>query len=213
MLRTLDRRYGGRARLADRGRSDPMESLVRTILSQNTTNRNRDRGYDGLMAAFGSWEQVAKASHDAVAEAVRPAGLAEQKATAILGLMDWLGKRGEATLDFVGGMAEEEALAALLEIRGVGLKTAAVVLGYAFEMDVCAVDTHVHRVANRTGLVATGHDRDRTFYDLAPLIPRGRACAFHVDLIAFGRDICTARTPDCPGCPFRTWCPSADLDD
>jgi len=205
MVLVLDRTFGGAARLEAVGLSDPLEEMVRTILSQNTTDENRDRGYDRLVAAFTDWDAVADADARSVMDAIRPAGLPAQKCEAIQSMLQWVRReRGELSLSFLKEMPVDEAIETLVKLKGV--KTATVVLAFAFGSDVCAVDTHVHRIALRTGIVEAGTSRDRAYGQLGALIPKGTARGFHLDLIALGRSACRARNPSCDVCPIRREC-------
>lgn len=181
------------------------ESLVATILSQNTTDANSNRAYQSLRARYRTWHAVARAPHDKLVETIRVAGLAEAKARTIRTALQTIhaATGGYDPEGFDEG--DEELLARLTAIPGVGLKTAACVLMFSLGRDVCAVDTHVHRIANRLGLVETSTP-DRTFRALAPLLPPGRAREAHVAMILFGRQICKAQRPHCFECPVFTLC-------
>lgn len=157
------------------------------------------------------WEAVRRAPPRRVTAAVRVCGLGPQKAATIRRILERVkAEAGAYRLEpLVAGLPPVEAARLLTSIRGVGVKTAAVVLMEALGADVCPVDTHVHRVLTRLGLAPVSSDRDRTFAAVAPLIPKGKAYSLHHNLITLGRTICTARAPRCPACPLRTLCPSA----
>ena len=209
MVSALDRRFGGEAWDLTRKRPAPLDDLVRTILSQNTTDENRDRGYAALRAELPTWEDVLAARTDRIARLIRPAGLISTKAPAIRNVLKWLKKeRGELSLDYLKDMTPDEGIAILTAHKGVGLKTAYIVLSFACDMDLCAVDTHVHRILIRAGVIDPKCTRDRAHDVIRPLIPKGKARSFHANLIDLGKNICTARSPSCSDCPIKQACPS-----
>lgn len=208
VVRALDSRFGGAAWDRTRVRPDPLDDLVRTILSQNTTDENRDRGFDALRAALPTWEDVASARADRVKRLIRPAGLVNAKGPAIQAFLRWLKReRGPLDLNFLKDLPPDEGITLLTEHKGVGLKTAYIVLAFACDHDLCAVDTHVHRILKRLEIIDEKCSRDRAHEVIRPLIPRGKARSFHADLIDLGKQICTARSPDCPSCPLKRRCP------
>lgn len=202
--------YGppGKARL------DPLEELLLTILSQNTSDTNRDVAWESLRAAFPDREAVAAADREELEEAIRPAGLAGQKAAAIHGVLDGLREeRGELALDHLEAMDDEEALAYLTSFRGVGTKTAACVLCFALRRPVMPVDTHVHRVARRLGLAPEDAGRNATHDVLNESVPPELRYPLHVWLIRHGRDVCTARSPSCDECALEDLCPRVGVEE
>ena len=187
---------------------DPLEELVLTILSQNTTDANCVRGWEGLRARFGSWDAVLSAPEGALEDAIRPAGLAAQKAATIRTVLRRLREeRGAPSLDHVDGMEDAEALAYLTEFRGVGVKTAACVLCFALGRPVIPVDTHVHRIAWRLGLVPATASATRTHEILNEEVAPGLRYELHLLLIRHGRELCRARSPRCGACPIAGLCP------
>ena len=208
MVRSLDRRFGGEDWDRTRKRLDPLDDLVRTILSQNTTDANRDRAFGDLRAALPTWEDVMSARADKVKRLIRPAGLVNAKGPAIQGVLKWLQReRDGLDLTYLGDLTADEGIATLTQHKGVGLKTAYIVLSFACGHDLCAVDTHVHRILRRTGVIDDRCSRDKAHDELRPLIPKGRARSFHANLIDLGKQICTARAPSCSECPLRKSCP------
>ncbi|MCC7439788.1 MAG: endonuclease III [Armatimonadetes bacterium] len=183
-----------------------IETLVATILSQNTSDRNSARAYQQLRATWGSWDQLAQADQSEIAAAIRIGGLAKQKSATILNALQAL-RQHHGNLDAITleGLDDDAVLAELTAIPGVGLKTASCVLMFALGRDLCAVDTHVHRVVNRLGIVRASTP-DATFHALRPLLPTNAAVQFHVDLIRFGRQICKAQRPHCFQCPVYGVC-------
>ncbi|MCJ2542702.1 endonuclease III [Synechococcus bigranulatus str. 'Rupite'] len=198
---------------------DLLDELVGAILSQNTTVRvsgaepfhNRSRAFRALKAAYPHWEQVLTADPEALALILRPGGLANLKAARIQELLAEIQDRqGSLQLNFLAELDTEQALDYLLSLKGVGLKTATCVLLFGLGRDLCPVDTHVHRVANRLGLVRAKAPDD-TFVQLSSHIPVGKAYSLHINLIRLGKRICKARMPECGRCPLRRECPSALL--
>ena len=207
MMGKLDRLFGGEAWEKQRIPRDPLDDLMRTILSQNTTDGNRDRAYDRLKARFNSWEAVMAAPEAVVKDAIRIAGLANQKGPAMQTFLRWLKQtRGTLSLDFLRDLSAEEGIRLLTQHKGVGIKTAYIVLAFSCGKDLCAVDTHVHRILKRVGLISDTCGRERAHHELGVLIPEGKACSFHVNLIDFGKTICSARKPDCDACPISHLC-------
>ncbi len=184
----------------------PVDALVATILSQNTSDVNSHRAYLQLRATYAGWEDVADAPREELAEVIRSGGLADQKSATIINALREIRERhGGFELDAFAGIGDDELLTELTSLKGVGLKTAACVLMFSLDRDLCAVDTHIHRVANRLGIVKTTTP-DKTFHDLRPLIPKGKGKDFHVGMIRFGRQICKSQRPHCFECPLYDLC-------
>jgi len=180
------------------GRSDPVDSLIRTILSQNTNDDNRDVAKERLDERFDSFQAILDADHAEVADAVRPAGLGPTKAERIQTFLRMLQEeQGEFSLEHVNDMAVEEAKEYLQRFPGVGPKTAAVTLCFVFDMPVFPVDTHVYRVCKRVGLVPEDVSREKAHVILDREVPDERKYEFHINLIKHGREVCTARNPSC----------------
>src|SRR5262249_3198539 len=140
----------------------PVAELVNCILSQNTSDLNRDKGYDALLARFPTWEAVRDAKTEDVIDAIRPAGLSQQKGPRIQqALRKITDEHGEITLDFLVTMDTNAARAYLTSIPGVGPKTAAIVLLFALNKPAFPVDTHVHRVSQRLGLIGKKTSADQ----------------------------------------------------
>lgn len=194
-------------------RLDPLDELVLTILSQNTTDTNRDRAWKALRERWGSWEAVRDAPREALEETIRPAGLAAAKARAIHEALERLTEeRGEPELEHLREMEPADALRYLAGFRGVGVKTAACVLCFALRMPVLPVDTHVHRVATRLGWVPEGTSAARAHTILEERVPPELRYPVHVRLIAHGRAVCTARSPACDRCPLEPVCPRIGVE-
>lgn len=189
---------------------DPLpaiDELISTILSQNTNDNNRDRAFTALRQAFPTWEAVRDASSNAVIDAIRPAGLANQKGPRIQHVLQEItAERGELDLSFLGEMPTEEARAWLLKFHGVGPKTAAIVLQFALGKPAFPVDTHIYRVTGRLGLREAKMTADQAHEHLAKLLPPDSYYAAHLNIIRLGREICQARRPFCERCPLREFC-------
>lgn len=187
--------------------SEPVATLVNTILSQNTNDRNRDLAYQRLRERFPTWEAVREAPVDAVIEAVRPAGLAPTKAPRIQEALQTITERqGEITLDFLRDKSLEDAREWLLGLNGVGPKTAAIVLLFALGRPAFPVDTHVHRVTRRLGLIPWTTSREHAHDLLEDLMPPETYGPFHLNIIEHGRHVCVARTPRCEVCVLQSLC-------
>ena len=191
-----------------KGPSDPLDSLVRTLLSQSTNDNNRDLAYRRLRERFPAWRDVMEADREEVADAIRPAGLGNQKSGRMIALLRWIEEEfGSLDLGFLHEMPTEEAFERFTQVKGIGVKTMAVVLMFACGRDVFPVDTHVHRIVRRLGLVPERADAVKTFKLMAPLVPDGKSYSLHMNLLKFGRTICTARNPRCLDCPLYDLCP------
>jgi len=200
----LRRHYGP---IEWRPRTDLLSLLVGTILSQNTSDLNRDRAFSELRKRFPRWEDILEAPVDAVEGAIRGAGLYRQRARRIVEILRRIREeRGEVSLEFLREMAPEEAHRWLLSLPGVGRKTAGIVLLFGMGAPYFPVDTHIKRVTRRLGLWdGRGDPHDA----LGPLPPRGREYELHLHLIRLGREVCHPRGPRCGECPLRNLCTSA----
>jgi endonuclease-3 len=186
----------------------PLDNLILTMLSQNTNDRNRDIAYERLRKRFPSWEQVMQADTDAVIDAIRPAGLSNQKGKRIQELLRWVqAQYGALNLDVLCTLDPQEAMDTFCQRKGIGVKTMAVVLTFSCGKDVFPVDTHVHRLCKRIGLVPPDtSSAEKTFYLMRHRVPKGKAFSFHLNLINHGRTICKARKPLCEHCPLTAYC-------
>ena len=207
VLNRLRKRYG---ELVPPRRTDPLEELILTVLSQHTSDVNAERAFEALRAAFPSWEAVVRAPTRAVADAIRSGGLADTKAPRIQEILREVEeRRGAFDLSYLAELSDEDARAELVSLPGVGPKTAAVVLSFALGRDAMPVDTHVHRVTRRLGLVPPTTSAERADRILHELVPEGLRTPLHVALIRLGREICKAPTPRCGICPLKDICPTA----
>jgi len=186
----------------------PVSELVSTILSQNTNDVNRDHAFKALRAAFPSWEAVRDAQPAAVVEAIRPAGLANQKGPRIQAVLQAITQeRGRLDLRFLRRLPPDQALAWLMRFKGVGHKTASIVLLFSLGMPAFPVDTHIYRVSGRLGLLPARPSLEQAHELLGRTFPPRTYSAAHLNLIRHGREVCRARKPACPACVLRRLCP------
>jgi endonuclease III len=184
-----------------------IDELVSTILSQNTNDINRDRAFNFLRAKFGTWEEVRDAEAMDVVNAIRPAGLANQKGPRIQQVLRSITEeRGSLDLSFLGELPVDEARAWLTKYNGVGPKTAAIVLCFSLGKPAFPVDTHIYRVTGRIGLRPERMTVEQAHPHLESLFPPETYYAAHLNLIRLGREICTARRPYCEKCPIIKLC-------
>jgi len=188
-------------------RSDPLDSLVRTILSQNTSDVNSDRAFARLKERFPTWSQVLAADVGEVEEAIRVGGLANIKAPRILGLLASVNAaHGALDLSGLADLPAGEVQRRLLRYHGVGRKTAACVLLFALGRPAFPVDTHCLRIARRLRLVAPSCSADRAHDVLDKVVPDELKLKLHVSMVMHGRRRCRPTAPSCEGCPVRRWC-------
>jgi endonuclease III len=187
-------------------RPPPLETLVLTILSQNTTDQNRDRAFSSLMQAFGGLDAVREATLKRIASAIRTGGLQEQKARSIRAALRLAEQTsGGVDLSFLEDLSLSEAMAWLRSIPGVGPKTAAIVLLFSFRRPVFPVDTHIRRVMMRMGLVTGGGDPHRRLNQIVP--PEWELMQqLHLLTIQLGRQVCRPASPRCTECPIAVRC-------
>ena len=184
-----------------------IDELVSTFLSQNTNDVNRDRAFDSLRAKFPTWEEVRDASENEVIEAVRIAGLAKTKGPNIQRALRQISEeRGELSLEFLKKMPIEEASAWLTKFKGVGPKTASIVLLFSLGMPAFPVDTHVYRITGRVGLRPEKISVEKAHPHLESVFPPETYYAAHLNIIRLGREICKARKANCAECPLLEIC-------
>jgi endonuclease-3 len=204
ILDRLEATYGRPRRPRDR---DPLDTLIETVLSQSTNDRNRDRAFARLKARFPTWEAVRRAPAREIAAAIRVGGLARIKSVRIRRILREIERRtGALDLSFLCRAPLEHALAFLRSLEGVGPKTAACVMLFACGRPVFPVDTHIRRVAGRLGLIPPRCSDERAHEQLGRLIPARRCYAAHINLIRLGRDVCRPRTPRCHACCLARDC-------
>jgi endonuclease III len=200
-IRDRLREMYGRPR--NRPHREPVSELVRTVLSQNTNDRNRDVAYDRLRERFPSWEAVRDAPPAEVIEAIRPGGLAQQKGPRIQHI---LGQLDPIDLDWLAEAPRAQAIEYLTALPGVGRKTAACVQIFSFGLPEIPVDTHVYRVGGRLGLFPAKASLEAAHDEMLAVTDPEDAYEFHMNLIRHGREVCRPR-PRCAECGLRRMCP------
>jgi endonuclease-3 len=185
----------------------PLDELVSTILSQNTNDANRDRAFQSLKSRYPTWEAVRDADTAEVIKTIQTAGLANQKGPRIQNILkDITAQQGHLDLSYLSEMTTEEARHWLMQHKGVGPKTAAIVLQFSLGKPAFPVDTHIYRVTGRLGIRPQKMSADQTHKFLEDLLPQETYYDAHLNIIRLGREICHARNPACPRCPLRDIC-------
>jgi len=189
---------------------EPFDELIRTILSQNTSDVNSERSYKQLVENFSTVKALADSSLDKLEEAIKIGGLYRQKAKRIKSIAQWVVKKHDGTLSFLKEMNTEDVRKFLNNIDGVGAKTADCVLLFSLNRPVIPVDTHVWRVSKRLGLIKDKNGkkvtREIAGRVLEKLIEPDLRYDFHVDLIFHGRKVCKAQIPLCSKCILEELC-------
>jgi endonuclease-3 len=207
--RRLARHFG---ELLPPRRSDPLEELVLTVLSQHTSDVNAERAYASLRTTFPTWEAVVRAAPGAVADAIRSGGLADTKAPRIQAILREVHDReGRFDLAALRRLSDADATDYLASLPGVGPKTAAVVLAFSLGRDAMPVDTHVHRVTTRLGWIPARTSEAKAHGVLGALVPAEIRVPVHVGLIRLGREVCKAGRPRCEVCPVFELCPTGPV--
>lgn len=210
IVKRLEAEYGRRPW---KRHGPPLEGLIQTVLSQHTSDVNSAAAYRSLRQAFPTWEACLAAPAARVERAIRMGGLARLKTRAIQGILRALHvSRGELSLNFLSRWPTRRARDYLLALPGVGPKTAACVLMFNLGRPALPVDTHVHRLAGRLGLIPPDSSAEQAHELLEAVCPPRLVYSFHVLLIRHGRRRCRARRPQCGECPLVDLCPSARLD-
>lgn len=207
IIERLDAEYGT---LPWRPSGDPVAELVLTLLSQNTSDSNSGRAFIRLLNAFPDYESLLDADVKRIEKAIQPGGLAPTKAPRLQAMLrEVWSRRGSLDLEFLADMPLDEAREWLTSLPGVGKKTAACVLLFALGRPALPVDTHVHRVAKRLGLVPEKSTPDQATDLLEAMLKPKQVYQFHIQLIKHGRRTCSARNPKCDECPLASGCPAA----
>lgn len=185
---------------------DPVDMMIATILSQNTNDRNSYKAFLNLKKHYPDWNTLNSVDPEEIENIIRPAGLVKQKSRAIINfILEHLKKRGTLTMSYLEKYSDAQAIEELTSFEGVGVKTASCVLLFSMGRNVCPVDTHLHRVLNRIGVVKTSSP-DKTFYNINSEFPDSIAHSFHTNLIKLGREVCTPSKPACGSCPVSALC-------
>ncbi len=186
---------------------DPVDELINTILSQNTNDLNRDKAYRSLRSVYSTWEQVRDAPIKKIIEAIRPAGLANQKGPRIQKVLQRItAERGSINIDFLRDLPVDQSKGWLTSLDGVGPKTASIVLLFALGKPAFPVDTHIHRVTGRLGLLPPKTSADQAHEILEALVPQEWYHPFHLNVIQHGRKVCKAQRPLCEECVLQKYC-------
>jgi endonuclease-3 len=189
------------------GSDDPVDTLVETILSQNTTDVNSHKAFLALKKRYPRWERLLSEDPSNVAGVIRQGGLARIKAERIIEALKFINsERGVLELDFLRKMTPRNAEAWLAQMKGVGPKTRGIVLLFSLRMPAFPVDTHIHRVTKRIGLIGPKVSREDAQEVLAELVPSSEYYNFHINLIYHGRMVCHARRPECQVCRLSSYC-------
>jgi endonuclease-3 len=207
VIKLLEQEYGHRQWQSDR---NPIEVLIGTMLSQNTSDANSGRAFACLKASFNSWEAVASAPAEHIAQAIQCGGLHRIKAVRIKQVLEQIEKeQGRISLDSLKSMSMAEAEDYLMRLPGVGHKTARCVLLFSLGKPSLPVDTHIFRLAKRLGLIDSKTPIDKASNSLQEQIPPSKVYQFHIHMIEHGRRICRAWQPRCDECVLRVICPSS----
>jgi endonuclease-3 len=190
-------------------KSHPLDELIRTILSQNTNDKNRDRAFNALKKRYTDWKDVFGLSPGELARIIAPAGLGPTKSRRIHALLARVYGNEKDDLNDLCTMGRQEAYERLISIKGVGPKTASCVLLFSCQIPAFPVDTHIYRVAGRLGLLSKGADRIAAHDILGRFFEPEHYLEVHLNLIRLGREICRPKRPDCNACPLKKDCPSA----
>lgn len=202
--RKLAEEYGDKSQLKFR---DPTEELILTILSQNTNDVNRDRAFSSLTAEFPDWAAVARARTTSIAGAIKVGGLANIKSRRIKKILKQIGERSkDYSISFIKKMTDNEAWEHLISYEGVGPKTAACVMLFSLGRDFMPVDTHVHRVSKRLGLIPENMNAEKAHDWYREMKPPVSFYRFHLNLIEHGRTLCRPAKPKCQECGLKRQC-------
>ncbi len=188
-------------------RFNPMDELVSCILSQHTNDSNSFPAFFRMKGAYPTWEAVVAAGAERIADVVRTAGLANQKARNIIACLGQIHRRtGAYSLDVLESMSTPDARNWLTDLPGVGPKTASIVLCFAMGRESIPVDTHIYRVSWRLGIIPEKAGEDKAHDLLLDLVPKDLAFRYHMDLIHHGRMVCKAPIPNCAACSLTDLC-------
>jgi endonuclease-3 len=193
-------------------RYNALDELIFTVLTQHTSDLNAERAFNELRRRIPGWMEVIEASPEEVASAIQRGGLANQKSVRIQKILrEVLERHGELELEFLKEYPVEEARDWLTALSGVGPKTAAVVMAFSLNMPAMPVDTHIHRVSGRLGLIREGTSADDAHIVMEKLVEPEDRFPLHVLLITHGRQLCKARRPLCAQCPLKVECPASEV--
>ena len=191
-------------------RYNALDELIFTVLTQHTSDLNAERAFERLRETIPTWEDVMLADQQTIADAIFHGGMSNQKSKRIKDILaDILERHGQLEIEFLREYSLDKARMWLMDLPGVGPKTAAVVMAFALGMPAFPVDTHIHRVSKRLGMIEEKTTADAAHEILECKIPPGLRFQLHMQLITHGRQICKARRPLCAECPLSSDCPSS----
>jgi endonuclease-3 len=200
----LEKQYGIPRR---KGPGNPLDILIETILSQNTNDQNRDKAYQRLKTRFPHWEDVLEGKTKSIVSAIRPAGLAEQKARRIREILLWIKKQeGRLNLSFLKEMDSGEIKKTIGALKGIGPKTLHCLLLFGLKREAFPVDTHILRIGKRLGFIPERMNAEKAHLWMISLIPKEKSLSLHLNLIRFGRSVCKAKNPSCNTCFLSDKC-------
>ena len=206
LLLIHERLVGEYGKPAPKSRMDPLDEVVFTILSQNTTDTNRDRAWAGMWREFDSWESVAAAPVSRISKAIESGGLHRTKAQRIKDLLEQVREeRGDYQMDYLRDLDMQAARREMGRFKGLGAKSINCVLLFSLGQPAFPVDTHVHRILRRVGLVDT-RDLSRANREIQADVPAEIAYPLHMNIIRHGREVCSARRPECWRCCIEDLC-------
>ncbi len=193
-------------------RADPLDMLIGTLLSQNTNDKNSHQAYVRLRKKFPDWKRAAEAPVNQIASAIKVGGMKNQKSRRIKKLLHEIHRQFSGyKLRGIERWENKKIIERLTSFDGIGYKTAACVALFSLRREIFPVDTHIHRILNRLGIVQT-KTPDKTFEAMEEKIPEGKSYSFHTNLIRFGRTVCLAQRPQCGICPLFEECGFSEKD-
>jgi endonuclease-3 len=204
IIQNLERTYGVPE---NKRASDPLDMLIKIILSQATSDTNSHRTFSALKKRFPTWDAALRARTSTIAATIRSGGLANQKAAVIKDVLRQIKEEhGTLDLNFLHDFSPEEAVRYLSQFRGIGPKTIACTLLFACRQEVFPLDTHIFRILRRVGLIPQKCTDARAHEIMNRIVPKGKFYSFHVNLIRHGRTLCRPRDPSCERCPVVEYC-------
>ncbi len=196
----------GEKRKALKHQPDLMDVLIATKLSQNTTDKTSYIAFNNLKNDFKNWEEVMNSSLGKIRKSIKVCGMANTKSADIKEMLNAVYKKsGKLSLNHLNKMSDDEVFDELTQYKGFGKKTVSCVLAFGMGRDVFPVDTHIHRILNRIGIINT-RTPDETFEISKEIIPDKHKASFHTNLIRFGRNVCRAINPKCFDCIIKDLC-------
>ena len=201
--------YGEPEDLGDR---EGLRQLLITILSQNVADENTSRAAEALYREYTDYSSMENADIEELADVINPAGLPETKAKRIQRTLKAVREEsGEYSTAFLSEWGDEEAQEWLEDIKGIGPKTASILMNFQFDADVMPVDTHVERISKRFRLVPFSASNQRAHEILNEIVPREIKTPLHMLMIDHGKNNCTARNPTCEETKLKKYCSRYEL--